>query len=351
MKQNGFTLVEVMISLFIGGLILGGVMFTFISMKVTTKDTMAIGDLQESGRLAINIMQRDIEQVGFWGTYYDDSFTAVNTTVSSLVPTEDGESIDCFEGVNNGSFPDLTSSSNFRTIYAKTTISKDNLNCINDGIIPPNNKETDILQLKFLQGNLQYVPTYNNDTITYENKTTENDNRTAYFFVAEQEQAKFVTGAYLPTNDNVTIWPYTHHVYYIKEEKYLVNNKEIKVPALRRKRLVNGKMTSETIMEGVENMRFLFGLDTNNDSRVDTYKSASTITAAEWENRKGMLTVQVFLLIRALQPDPGIKLKNQKYILGEGSVKRELNFNDNYRRTVFTTTIRLSNVGGNLWRI
>ena len=64
MKQKGFTLVEVMISLFIGGLVLGGVMFTYIGMKVTTKDTMTIGELQESGRLAINIMQRDIEQRG-----------------------------------------------------------------------------------------------------------------------------------------------------------------------------------------------------------------------------------------------------------------------------------------------
>ncbi|MGB5788817.1 MAG: pilus assembly protein PilW, partial [Pseudoalteromonas nigrifaciens] len=246
MKQTGFKLIEVMISLFIGGLILGGVMFTFISMKVTTKDTMTIGELQESGRLAINIMQRDIEQVGFWGTYYDDSFTAVNTTVSSLAPTTDCVGAD---GTNNGSFPDLTSSSNFRTIYAKTTRSKDNLNCINDGIIPADNKETDILQLKFLQGDPQY------DAVAGTNTTSDKIN----YFIAEQEQASFVTGKHTPTNINATIWPYSHHVYYIKEEKYLVNNKEIKVPALRRKRLVNGKMTSETIMEGVENMRFLFG--------------------------------------------------------------------------------------------
>ncbi|WP_394184419.1 PilW family protein [Pseudoalteromonas tetraodonis] len=336
MKQAGFTLIEMMISLFIGGLILGGVMFTYIGMKVTTRDTMTIGELQESGRLAINIMQRDIEQVGFWGTYYDDSFTTANTTVTAT-----GVAGDCSEGTNNGSFPDLTSSSNFRTIYAKTTTSKDNLNCINDGIIPANDKETDILQLKFLQGDPQY------DAVAGTNTTSDKIN----YFIAEQEQASFVTGKHTPTNINATIWPYSHHVYYIKEEEYLVNNQEIKVPALRRKRLVNGKMTSETIMEGVENMRFLFGLDTNSDSRVDTYKSPSTITAAEWENRRGILTVQVFLLIRALQPDPGIKLKNQKYTLGEGAGKRELNFNDNYRRTVFTTTIRLSNVGGNLWKI
>ena len=71
----------------------------------------------------------------------------------------------------------------------------------------------------------------------------------------------------------------------------------------------------------------------------------------DWENRKGILTVQVFLLIRALEPDPGVKIKNQTYILGEDENKRELKFTDSFRRTVFTTTIRLNNVGSNLWRI
>ena len=172
MKQKGFTLVEVMISLFIGGLVLGGVMFTYIGMKVTTKDTMTIGELQESGRLAINIIQRDIEQVGFWGTYYDDSFTAMNTTTLTA-PTND-----CFEGLNNGSFPDLTSTSNFRTLYAKTADGADELNCISDSL-----QGTDIIQLKFLQG----------DQLTVEagaNETQNNEN----YFVAEQEQARFVRG-------------------------------------------------------------------------------------------------------------------------------------------------------------
>ena len=110
-------------------------------------------------------------------------------------------------------------------------------------------------------------------------------------------------------------------------------------------------MTTETIMEGVENMRFVFGLDTTSDSRVDTYRSIDDMSIAQWENQKGVLTVQVFLLIRALQPDPGISIKNQTYILGEDANSRTLTFSDNFRRTVFTTTIRLNNAGSNLWRI
>ncbi|WP_028835387.1 MULTISPECIES: PilW family protein [unclassified Pseudoalteromonas] len=332
MKQAGFTLIEMMISLFIGGLILGGVMFTYIGMKVTTRDTMTIGELQESGRLAINIMQRDIEQVGFWGTFYDDSFTAINT--SSLTnPTGD-----CFEGLNNGSFPDLTSSSNFKTLYAKTAASSSELNCVNNPLAG-----TDILQVKFLQGHQLEVDAAGvNETQSDEN-----------YFIAEQENARFVRGVIDPDslNVNASVWPYSHHSYYIAEQTYTVNNKSITVPALMRKRLVAGSMNTETIMEGVENMRFVFGLDTTTDSRVDTYKSINNMTATDWENRKGILTVQVFLLIRALQPDPGITIKNQTYVLGEDANKRTLTFSDNFRRTVFTTTIRLNNVGANLWRI
>ncbi|MGO2182203.1 MAG: PilW family protein [Pseudoalteromonas nigrifaciens] len=331
MKQTGFTLIEVMISLFIGGLVLGGVMFTYIGMKVTTKDTMTIGELQESGRLAINIMQRDIEQVGFWGTYYEDSFIAGNTSTLPA-PTND-----CFEGLNNGSFPDLANSSNFRTIYAKTADGTKELNCINNPI-----KKTDILQLKFLQGNQLTVEAGTNETQINQN-----------YFIAEQEQAQFVRGVIDQStlNTNATVWPYSHHTYYITEQTYTVNNQSLTVPALMRERLVADEVRAETIMEGVENMRFVFGLDTTNDSRVDTYRSINNMTPTDWENRKGILTVQLFLLIRALQPDPGIKIKNQKYILGEDSDKRELTFTDNYRRTVFTTTIRLNNVGANLWRI
>jgi len=75
------------------------------------------------------------------------------------------------------------------------------------------------------------------------------------------------------------------------------------------------------------------------------------MTATDWENRRGILTVQVFLLARSLMPDGDLQIKNQTYELGEGASGRTLTFNDKYRRAIFTTTIRLNNVGANLWRI
>ncbi|KTF16313.1 PilW family protein [Pseudoalteromonas sp. H105] len=332
MKQKGFTLVEMMVALFIGGLVLGGVMFTYVSMKVTTRDTMTIGELQETGRLALSIMQRDIEQIGFWGTFYEDSFSVDNTVVAGSASNPAG---DCTEGLNNKSFPDNSVNSNFRLIYAIESSGGAQLNCISNA-----QDNTDVLQLKFLEG-LQI------DTAD----ATQNNNGN-YYFIAQQEWGEFTRGPANPANPNSTVWRYRHHVYYIDEQTYKVNKQDLTIPVLMRKRLTpKGGMITETIMEGVENMRFLFGLDTNFDSRIDTYRSVENMTDSDWENRRGILTVQVFILVRSLQEDADLNQINQTYTLGEDANQRVLVFNDRFRRALFTTTVRLNNVGASQWRI
>ena len=329
MKQKGFTILEFLISMFIGFLILGGVIATYVSMKATTRDTMAIGELQETGRLTLSILRRDIEQIGFWGTFYEAEFS-IDNTVSESNPDPD-----CFGGLNNGSFPDTTPT-NFRPVFAEVSDGNEMLGCIDDS-----KEDTNVIQLKFLEGR-QMTP----ETIT-------NTNR--YYFIAEQEKAQFITGDAaknpLPTV-NATLWPYSHHVYYINEQTLKINNRDIVVPVLMRKRLTeNGGLVTEPIMEGIEDMRMVFGIDSDSDNKVDTYRSTQDMTAELWENTNGILTVQVFLLIRSLEADADLELKSQTYTLGLDDDKRVHSFTDKYRRTVFTTTIRLNNVGSTAWRM
>ncbi|KAF7774263.1 type IV pilus assembly protein PilW [Pseudoalteromonas citrea] len=319
MKRTGFSILELMISMFIGALILGGVIATYVSMKVTTRDTMAIGEMQETGRLALSILQRDIEQVGFWGTFYDEEFTAANVVSPS------NPSGDCFGGINNGSFPDSTPS-NFRSIYAEVSDGSNVLGCVSNSV-----EDTDVLQLKLLEGNPIDVAS-----------TATDSNR--YYFIAEQERASFVTGAgtiALPTV-NATVWPYSHHVYFISTEELTINNVTRDIPILRRLRLSTSGMQVETVMEGIEDFRLVFGLDTDADGRVNTYRSTQDMTTSDWENDDGVLTVQIYLLVRALEPDPGLQLNSQTYTLGVDPDRRTHTFADNFRRTVFTTTIRLN---------
>jgi type IV pilus assembly protein PilW len=329
MKQKGFTILEFLISMFIGFLILGGVIATYVSMKATTRDTMAIGELQETGRLTLSILRRDIEQIGFWGTFYEAEFSVDNTV------GESNPDPDCFGGLNNGSFPDTTPT-NFRPIFAEVSDGNEMLGCVDDS-----KEDTNVIQLKFLEGR-QMTP----ETIT-------NTNR--YYFIAEQEKAQFITGDAaknpLPTV-NATLWPYSHHVYYINEQTLKINNRDIVVPVLMRKRLTeNGGLVTEPIIEGIEDMRMVFGIDSDSDNKVDTYRSTQAMTAELWENTNGILTVQVFLLVRSLEADADLELKSQTYTLGLDDDKRVHTFTDKYRRTVFTTTIRLNNVGSTAWRM
>ncbi|MDK2594538.1 PilW family protein [Pseudoalteromonas obscura] len=325
MRQRGFTLIEILISLFIGAILLGGVVATYVSMRVTTKDTMAIGELQEIGRLSLTLLRRDLEQIGFWGTFYDKSFSADNSS-GPANPTGD-----CFGGLNNGSFPDVTPT-NFRPIFADYTANGNSLDCITGA-----KKNTEVLQLKFLEG---------------EQITNGVVSSNKYYFIAQQEQGDFISGpnfAGLP-NVNATLWPYSHHVYFIQEQQITIDNVQLTIPVLSRKRLtVNGDMTTETVIEGVEDMRFLFGIDLDGDSRVDGYRSVKQMTAADWERSEGVLTVQVIVLVRSLEPDPGIKLKNQTYTLGSDNDKVVRTFSDSYRRTVFSTTVQLYNMGSSAW--
>ncbi|KZN37704.1 PilW family protein [Pseudoalteromonas luteoviolacea] len=325
MRQRGFTLVEILISLFIGAILLGGVVATYVSMRVTTKDTMAIGELQEVGRLSLTLLRRDLEQVGFWGTFYDQGFSDNNSSGPANPPG------DCFGGLNNGSFPSSVPT-NFRPIYADYTATGNALGCIAGA-----KKNTEVLQVKFLEG-VQIT-----NGVVDQNK---------YYFIAQQEQAQFLSGPNftgLP-NVNATLWPYSHHVYFIEEQLITIDNRQLSVPVLRRKRLtVNGDMTTETVIEGVEDIRYLFGIDIDGDSRVDSYRSVVDMTASDWERSEGVLTVQVIVLVRSLEPDPGINLKNQTYTLGNDADKVVHTFSDNYRRTVFSTTVQLYNMGSSAW--
>ncbi|WP_419149394.1 PilW family protein [Pseudoalteromonas 'SMAR'] len=335
-KTLGFTLLELMIAMFIGILLLGGVIATYVGMKATTNDTMSIGELQEKGRLALSILRRDIEQVGFWGTFYDEGFTEDN----QIAPNNPGN--DCAGSINNGSFPN-NQPADFRPITAVFTQNGNAMDCINNAV---NNSE--VLQVKFLEGDPVTITGLNPDMSEVSNSQ--------FYFIAQQEQAQFIAGnnvGVMPSV-NATLWPYSHHVYYLSEETQVINNRSLTIPVLRRQRLRVGGMTDELVIEGVERIRFVYGLDTDYDGRIDQYRNTRSMSLADWGNTRGILSLQMFVLVRALEPDPSFGVKSRTYILGNDNAadtERTLTFTDSFRRTVFTTTVSMYNMGDSSWSI
>lgn len=333
-RMLGFTLLEIMIAMFIGVMLLAGVIATYIGMKATTNDTMQIGELQEKGRLSLSIMRRDIEQVGFWGTFYDKGFKSTNQSA----PANPGN--DCTDGPNNGSFPN-NDPTNFRPILATLADGANAMGCVTKAI-----PDTEVLQVKFLEGNPVEITGLVPDGTQIQNGR--------YYFIAQQEQAEFIAGNTIGNmpSVNATLWPYSHHVYYISEEQQVINNRTITIPVLRRKRLlVSGGMSDELVIEGVERMRFVFGLDTDYDGRVDRYRHTANMSEADWSGTRGILSLQLFVLVRVLQPDADFGVQERTYYLGNDPNRSELTYTDAVRRTVFSTTISMYNMGGSAWEM
>lgn len=100
--------------------------------------------------------------------------------------------------------------------------------------------------------------------------------------------------------------------------------------------------SAHIIAEGVENIQFLYGVDTDNDEIVDRFLNATNLVNAAagdpaiW---KSVISVQVAILVRSSKP---VKQSSESktYTLLDRSITSA---DDKFKREVFTTTIRLRN--------
>jgi type IV pilus assembly protein PilW len=313
-KQKGFTLLEILISLSVGIILVGGVMSAFVGMRTTSAETSSIGELQENGRFALNILTDDLLRQDFWGDY-TGTFDLASLSVS---PDADSLSNDCNgEGLNNSTFPRATG--HFRTLWGETAATSSVIDCIDDAKIG-----SDVLQLKRVISSPVTTTTANN-----------------YYLATNMNTGVVFTGTAIPEVDNSQVWEYQHHVYYVKEET--VNG--VTFPVLMQGRLTTD-MTFGPIIDGVEMIRFMYGIDTTGDGIINAYISADDVTEDQWDNADdiNILAVRIFVLTRSVRRDFDYSNTNT-YLLGD----LEVTMDDNYRRLLLSTTVTLYNAEVDSW--
>ena len=69
--QAGMTLVEVMIAMLLGLFLVGGIMQVFASSRLTYRVHESTARMQETGRMALEVLSRDIRMADFWGCASD----------------------------------------------------------------------------------------------------------------------------------------------------------------------------------------------------------------------------------------------------------------------------------------
>ncbi|WP_448568708.1 PilW family protein [Thalassotalea ganghwensis] len=314
-KQCGYTVIEVFVALAVGIFLLIGVLTIFVDLKTTSEQTTDSGELQENGRFALALIADDLRKQNFFGDFVG------TLTWSNVNPVPNDPNAECSgEGFNNGTFPQQVG--HFRTLWGTTVTTASPMSCILNAAVYGNQIATDLIQIKRVIGNPLLATGIDN-----------------YYFVSNPSSGRFFTGGNIPVIDNSQVWEYQHRIYYVSLQG--VNN----IPVLMQARLTN-QMTIAPVVDGIEVIRFMYGVDLNEDGIVNQYLSANNMTEDLWDlrNNARVISVKIFVLARNLLPSNNYENTNT-YLVGDMAMQ----FNDNFRRMLFTTTVQLANASERVW--
>jgi type IV pilus assembly protein PilW len=323
--QLGFSLIEIFIALAIGLVLFAGVMSVFVGMRTTTEETSSYGEMQENGRFAISLFTDDLLRAGFFGDMAENfSFSALAT-----VPAVVGS--DCFgNGVNNASFP--VAVGHFRILWGTTVKAINPINCISDAVVG-----SDLIQIKRAISSVTAPADFAANRY--------------YLMTNQNAGAIFAGNGAIPNINQGRSWEYQHHIYYVRND----NQGSNKVPVLVQGQLRNGTLPPidfSPIIDGIEMIRFMYGVDTDDDGVVNAFIAADNMTEAYWDNESNVkiLAVKIYVLVRDILPDNNYENKST-YTLGDLAV----NFidgsgnGDHYRRLLFTSTVAMPNARTDKW--
>jgi type IV pilus assembly protein PilW len=323
--QSGISVVEIMVGVAISLILLAGVMQIFLTNKQTYRVQEAFSRLQENGRYAIQFLAQDIRMAGFFGcaSGVDNPKNIVNLDGDS-----DADEIAEFTG--NG-LTGLQTSDLPLTLNATTTLSSVY-------------GSSDILQIKRSSNSGIHI----DGPMTALSAAIKLDPATAtgvfqvndILFVTDCEKADiFAATSVTPLGGYINIahantnnlGNFLQKVYQEDAEimkmvvnTYYLDTNSAGVPALFRASMGNNaSIATEELVEGVENMQLLYGVDTDDDSVVNKY-----VTSAGVSDFSDVVTVRITLTIRTI----------------EDNIARELTAQGDKRlRRNFTTSIAIRN--------
>ena len=333
-RGKGYSLVEMMIAMTVGLMIVAALTAVVISSGRSSRANDRTSELQSNGRYALDILKRDMQSAGYYGL----SGRGVDQTVINLPQ-------DCYAGFASN-------------INQRVWGSNDGVNTFNAGcIIPANYAGSDILVIRYASLNsFPAVPGIAPPVDPAGINGFANTGTNTLFFRSAYETNKLFQAAAIPT---FTFLPQSDHivqvhVYYIAPWTVSANENPL-LPSLRRLVLDNtGAMVDQLVASGIENMQVQYGVQAAGSTQYfdaqninpgvapaqDSVTSPVNATGVSVNNWGNVNAVRVWLLSRNSGSErKETYVNNTSYVMGD-VVKQ---YNDPFRRQMFTTTVQLRN--------
>lgn len=301
-KNRGFTIVELMIAIAIGMLIIAALSQVYLGNRKNFLVEEGLARLQENGRYATYMLNKDIRMIGFVGCSNQGKIKINNLIKNPTYSFDLGNSLRGYDSATSSFSPVLPTNLSTKALPG-----------------------SDVLELRmatFFNVNLNDDMHKSNNPIPVSSRTTINagdpllitDCRVGDLFVAGSNSNAAVITHTVSNNtqnelstaylQNAKVMKYAYYAYYVKNTGR-TNDKGQPIYALVRQD-ANG--VENEIADGVEKMRITYLVDTNNDKNVDTYQTATQVdNSNNWDNVRG---VQISLLLSTTED---VNDKNQSY--------------------------------------
>lgn len=337
-RQSGLTLLEVLVALVAGLIVIGGVIQVYLADKHSYRVTEGYARLQENARYAMEFLARDIRMAGYFGcggeerqiTNTLNDQTGFNFRFGTPVEGNESTGAAAWSPALPAGFGTVTPASGTDVVTIRGVLDEGIL--ITGQPSNPtdcNNSSSHTANIKVTDGSSFTV-----DEIVLATNCTS----AAIFQITSKtgggDTIVHNTGASVPGNSTKNLgacFADDGELVHPAVRSYFIGIDGTGTPVLYRKDFTPDRL-SEPLIDNVEQMQLLYGLDSTGDGDADKFLPASEVT--DWTD---VDAVRVTLVLRSA--DDGLTGTPQPYSLNGAVVTPT----DRRLRRTYTSTIALRN--------
>jgi type IV pilus assembly protein PilW len=328
-RQNGLSLVELMVAVTISLLVLTALSAIFISSTRSRNEMQKSTQQQESGRYASQLLADNLKLGGYLAEF-DSSPLTTPATLPDPCEKEVAKLLTALplhvQGVNNAAaIPSCLSDADVK-VGTDIVVVRRVSTCVAGAVGCA----------AFVEGEPHFQASLCTPTDSSGSELAHAINSdadyAAYHFALSTAAADFTRHkTSCVATDFAAIQRYLVHIYFI------ANNNEDGdgIPTLKRAELGTVNFNIVPLVDGIENMQIEYGVDSDNDGVPNSYTSAPANTT-DWRNT---MSARVHLLARNTTSTTGYT-DSRTYTLGDTEVAAP---GDGYKRHVYSTTAQFVN--------
>lgn len=336
-RQQGISFVEVLVALVISLFLLGGIVQVYLANKTSYRFSNATSRIQENARYSMDIMAQELRMAGFFGcaVFDPDDDAAMDAITNNLDPDGTGYNTDLHdfldqplvEGTDNDGL-NGSDSITLRGAYPGNATVEEPFavsTSANIFITQPNDLEKDeIVMISNCRGaDIFQITNTNDNPAGHPNKTAVVHN------TGTGDPGNYNPDSCTGGNDHCLSQAYgaDASIFKMQAITYSIRAGASGEPALWRSLFGD----DQELIEGIEQMQLLYGIDTDDDQHPNQYETAANVT--DWYQ---VMSIRLMLLAVS---ESSVVEGFQTYDYNGGSFTAT----DSKLRQVFTTTIALRN--------